>query len=151
MVEDSDVHGKLELLKLAKRLGNVSSACKQLGFSRDSFYRFRELFEAGGKQALLKSARSKPNLKNRIGSEVERAVLALSSRHPAWGAARLSRELKSRKVSISAFGIRNIWIRHALPTQARAPHASVSKTVPPRIDKIDSRDKGLKAGKTRNG
>jgi len=31
---------KLVLLELAKKLGNVSTACKTMGYSRDSYYRF---------------------------------------------------------------------------------------------------------------
>ncbi|KAJ6644857.1 Exodeoxyribonuclease 7 small subunit, partial [Pseudolycoriella hygida] len=34
---------KLGLLELAKNLGNISSACKAMGYSRDSYYRFQEL------------------------------------------------------------------------------------------------------------
>ena len=34
---------KLGLIKLAEHLGNVSQACKVMGYSRDSFYRIKEL------------------------------------------------------------------------------------------------------------
>ena len=34
------IRPKLGVLELAKQLGNVSQACKVMGYSRDSFYRF---------------------------------------------------------------------------------------------------------------
>ncbi len=39
---------KAGLLNLAEELGNVSKACKVMGVSRDTFYRYRELAEQGG-------------------------------------------------------------------------------------------------------
>lgn len=66
---------KAGLLNLAEELGNVSKACKVMGASRDTFYRYQELVETGGIDALINQSRRTPNLKNRVDSETEQAVL----------------------------------------------------------------------------
>lgn len=39
---------KMGLLNLAAELGNVSQGCKVMGFSRDTFYRYKSAVEANG-------------------------------------------------------------------------------------------------------
>lgn len=105
---------KAGLLNLAEELGNVSKACKVMGVSRDTFYRYRELAENGGVDALINRSRRSPNLKNRTDIATEQAVVDYAIEYPAHGQHRTSNELRKSGVFISGSGVRSIWLRHNL-------------------------------------
>jgi transposase len=133
-IEKKAAQTRIGLLELAEALGNVSKACKMVGYSRDSFYRFKKRYARGGEAALEDVSRRKPILKNRVSPAVESAVLELALRRPLWGQARVAAELTKRGLRVSAAGVRCVWVRHGLHTSELRLRAVESGSAPERAE-----------------
>ncbi|MBQ4851048.1 IS481 family transposase [Pseudoalteromonas sp. MMG012] len=121
---------KAGLLNLAEELGNVSKACKVMGVSRDTFYRYQELVTDGGIDALINKNRRAPNIKNRVDEATEKAVMEYAVAQPAHGQHRTSNELRKQGIFVSGSGVRSIWLRHNLENfkkRLKALEAKVAK------------------------
>lgn len=118
-IPEKIIKNKIGLLNLAKELGNVSEACKIMGYSRQSFYDYKNLYENGGMEALFEKSRRKPILKNRVPIETEDAVVDMAIDYPAYGQIRVSNLLKQNGIFVSPGGVRNIWLRHNLETMKK--------------------------------
>ena len=119
---------KTGLLNLAAELGNISKACRVMGFSRDTFYRYQTARDAGGVEALFDVSRRKPNLKNRVEEATEVAVTTFAIDFPAHGQVRASNELRKQGVFVSPSGVRSIWMRHGLASMKQRLRALEKKS-----------------------
>jgi len=112
--ENKIIKNKIGLLNLAEELGNISKACKVMGFSRDTFYSYQEAFESVGVESLIEANRKKPNRKNRVEKFIEDAIVEFAYDQPAYGQTRVSNELRKKGIVISSGGVRSVWLRHDL-------------------------------------
>lgn len=109
---------KLSLLELATELGNVSKACKLIGYSRQQFYEIRRNFQTFGSEGLLdRLPGPRGPHPNRVDEAVEKAILDYCLTSPTHGPLRVAQYLVLQGVQVSSTGVRGVWSRHGLLTR----------------------------------
>ncbi|CAE6730755.1 putative DNA-binding transcriptional regulator YlbG [Candidatus Nitrotoga fabula] len=113
-VQQNVIKHKSGLLNLAAELGNVSRACKVMGFPSHTFYRYQSAIDEGGIEALIDANRRKPTIKNCVEEATEAAVTSFALEHLSFGQVHVSNELRKRGIFISPSGVCSIWLRQNL-------------------------------------
>jgi len=130
------------LLQLAERLRNVSEACSRHGISRSQFYEYKRAFQKRDLDGLLDRLPIPKSFPNETPPEIKQKVITLFLDHPAWGAMRISDQLRLHRVSVSPSTVRNIWIEEDMETRyKRLLHLEEEKNG----KDIDLREEQIKA------
>lgn len=105
---------RVRVLTLAAELGNVSKACRLVGVSRQSYYRWKREADAYGLDALRPRARRRPRQPNETPTWQVEVILAEAISRPSLGAGQLLVFLEDRGVEMSAGGVQKVLNRHEL-------------------------------------
>lgn len=101
-LEDRVLHFRLRVLQRAQELGNVSAACRELGVSRTSFYRWKRRLVAYGVDGLRPRRKAaRPGRPPSLSPVQQRAIVALALAWSTWGPQRLSLQLARQGMQVS--------------------------------------------------
>ena len=102
---DKNIKTKARIIRTCKTTRKCISSMQSDGILKGTFYRFKELYENGGEEALHEISKKKSLLANRVSDDIERAVVNIATEFPAYGQQRAANELRKRGIIISQGGV----------------------------------------------
>ncbi len=110
---------RLLLFAKAGEIG-VARACRELGYHRSWYYRWKPLVERHGLEMLRPRERRRPRMPNQLPPWVEERVISFALGHPGLGPRRLAAQMRLPMwggMVVSASGVLKVLHRHGLGTR----------------------------------
>jgi transposase InsO family protein len=139
---------RLRLFALARELGSVRAACRQMGVHHSTYYRWRRQVMAWGLEALRPRERRRPRMPNQLPSHVEHRILAFCLAYPGHGPKRVSAELARPTwggITVSANGVYKVLSRHGLSTRRDRLALVAGYAAPPELPRPPEPERHLEA------
>ena len=108
------VQRRLEILGLARELGNVRKACQRAGISRSRFYELKNAFDQQGAAGLKPQPRRKPRMPNQTPPEMVEPILNMTARYPTYSYIRISAKLRAGGCNAAPSTVRLVWEQRGL-------------------------------------
>jgi len=128
-------------LRLFARAGEVgvSRACRELGYHRSTYYRWKPVVERQGLEMLRPRERRMPQMPNQVAPWLEHQVVAFALGQPGLGARRISAQLALPKWGGYKLGpstVYKILSRHGLSTRQRRLSLVAGYASPPEPERM---------------
>lgn len=108
------MYKRLEALKLAEELGNITKVCRERGISRSQFYEYKRRFQEEGFEGLRDLPPIHKSHPFTTSKEIVKRLLELSAQYPSKGCGYLEILLKREGKTCSKPTIQKILDKHGL-------------------------------------
>ncbi|MCK4908781.1 MAG: helix-turn-helix domain-containing protein [Planctomycetes bacterium] len=110
------VNYRLNALRLAKRLGNISEACRRCRICRTTFYNYKKRFQANDLAGLKNSSHSSYKHPQVTSPKIVEKILFIADTQPKLGCFKISKNLKSQGIDTSFKTVQKILTKRGLGT-----------------------------------
>ena len=117
--DDVLLRHRLRVFARAREIG-VAAACREQGFHRSWYYRWKPLVERHGLVILEPRERRKPRMPNQLPAFVEERIVSFALGHPGLGPRRIASQMRLPMwggLVVSASGVHKVLHRHGIGTR----------------------------------